>query len=79
MTKEALQEIVHKHLHRIAPEADLSTLDPDEDIRYLLDIDSMDFFRLMVAVSEETGKDIPEEKYAGLVTINKLLDFLAGG
>lgn len=76
MTTETIIATIEKHLHQIAPEADLSITDRDEDIRYQFDIDSMDFFRLMVAISEELAVDIPEEAYASLVTINKLVAFL---
>jgi acyl carrier protein len=76
MISANITSIIEKHLHQIAPEADLSSMDRDEDIRYQYDIDSMDFFRLMVAISDELGIEIPEEDYAGLVTVNKLVAFL---
>jgi len=76
MTSNEISALIGKHLHQIAPEADLDTLDPDDDIRYQLDIDSMDFFRLMVAISDALGIAVPEEEYAGLVTMNKIIAFI---
>jgi len=72
-----ISAVVQKHLHRVAPEADLDRLDPDAELGSALDIDSMDFFRMMVALSEELGIEIPEEEYGKLRSLNKIEDFLA--
>lgn len=76
MNDSDVRTIILKHLHQIAPEANLETIDENADLRPQLDIDSMDFYRLLVAVSEELSVDIPEEEYSGLVTLKKLTVFL---
>ncbi len=76
MNDSEIRNIVLNHLHQIAPEANLDALDETTDLRPQLDIDSMDFYRLLVAVSEELHVDIPEEEYSGLVSMQKLIDFL---
>lgn len=43
MNNSDLRKIVLKHLHQIAPEANLDTIDENADLRSQLDIDSMDF------------------------------------
>ncbi|MFH5885620.1 acyl carrier protein [Halalkalibaculum sp. DA3122] len=68
--------IIKKHLHRVAPEADLEALEPDEDLGRALDIDSMDFYNMMVALSEELKVDIPEEEYSTLRSLNRIRQFL---
>jgi acyl carrier protein len=61
-------------LGKIAPEADLDDVEPDEDLRSGLDLDSLDFLALVEGLKERTGVDVPEEDYpqvrclAGLVT-----------
>lgn len=76
MNDSEIRNIVLNHLHQIAPEANLDALDETTDLRPQIDIDSMDFYRLLVAVSEELHVDIPEEEYSGLVSMQKLIDFL---
>lgn len=68
--------IIKKHLHRVAPEADLDHLEPDDDLGSTLDIDSMDFYNMMVALSEELKIDIPEEEYGKLRSLKKIEEFL---
>jgi len=68
--------IVKKHLHRVAPEADLNKLNPSDDLGNRLDIDSMDFYNMMVAISKELHIDIPEEKYGKLRSLKAIEDFL---
>jgi len=76
MNDSDVRAIILKHLHQIAPEANLETINENADLRPQLDIDSMDFYRLLVAVSEELHIDIPEDEYSGLVTLQKLTEFL---
>lgn len=76
MTTEDINAIIKKHLHRVAPEANLDTLKPDEDLGRALDIDSMDFYNMMVAISEELSVEIPEEEYGDLRSLNKINQFL---
>ncbi len=72
-----IDTVVSKHLHRIAPEADLDQLNSDDDLGTTLDIDSMDFYNMMVGISEELQIDIPEEEYGQLRTLKSINKFLS--
>ncbi|MGD8426783.1 MAG: acyl carrier protein [Balneolaceae bacterium] len=76
MNKVDFSSIVKKHLHRVAPEADLERLRPTDDLGATLDIDSMDFYNMMVGISEELHVDIPEEDYGKLRSLKAIEDFL---
>jgi acyl carrier protein len=76
MSARDINAVIKKHLHRVAPEADLEGLDPDDDLGRALDIDSMDFYTMMVTISDELKIDIPEEEYSKLRSINKISQFL---
>jgi acyl carrier protein len=76
MSARDINAVIKKHLHRVAPEADLEALDPDDDLGRALDIDSMDFYTMMVTISDELKIDIPEEEYSKLRSINKISQFL---
>ncbi len=77
MTPAEIDGAVKDALHRIAPEADLSALDADADIRESLDIDSFDFLNLLMALHQRLGVDIPEADYARVRTFGGLVDYLA--
>lgn len=76
MNRADIESIIKKHLHQVAPETDLDQLQPDDDLGVALDIDSMDFYNVMVGVSEELGVDIPEEEYGDLRTLEKIKSYL---
>ncbi len=64
-------------LAAIAPEADLTRLDPDAPLRDQLDIDSIDFMNFLIAVNEQLHIDVPETDYGKVATLNHCLDHLA--
>ena len=43
MSAPDIRKVVQEELNNIAPEVDLAAIDPCEDLREALDIDSMDF------------------------------------
>lgn len=83
MTRDELRQAVLGVLKEIAPEADLSRLAPDAPIRDQLDIDSIDFMRLLIGVHEKLHVDVPESDYPKVAALTGLLDYLdarlAGG
>jgi len=72
-----IDSIIKKHLHRVAPEADLEQLQPEDDLGSVLDIDSMDFYNMMVGISQELQVEIPEERYGQLRSMKSISDFLS--
>ena len=77
MTADDLRDLVLDALTTIAPEADPATLDPSEDLREELDLDSMDELNLITALCERLGIDIPEGDYPQLRTLDGAVDYLA--
>ncbi|HTY71364.1 MAG TPA: acyl carrier protein [Actinomycetes bacterium] len=74
-TTEA-RDAVLAQLAVIAPEADLDLLDPDADLRTEIDLDSMDFLNLVVALAAETGVDIPDADYGRVRSLSALTGYL---
>lgn len=77
MTKDEIREIVFQVLSSIAPEADFSSLREDEELREILDLDSMDFLNFLTGLHEATGINIPEADYSKLATLGDAIDYLA--
>jgi acyl carrier protein len=59
MTETQIKEVIVTVLGRIAPEADLSTLDPAANVREALDIDSFDHLNLLIGLHDELGVENP--------------------
>ena len=77
MTEDGLKALIVAELGNIAPDVDASEIDPDEDMREELDIDSMDFLNLVTALHKKLGVNIPESDYAKLSTLNGAVTYLA--
>ena len=78
MTQDA-RDIVRTVLHQVAPEADLDEVGPDETLREMLDLDSIDFLNFVVGLHEATGVEIPERDYSRLATLSGCAAYLAPG
>ncbi len=76
MNRSELTEIIYRILKQIAPECDPACVDPDENIRDALDIDSYGFLQLLISISEQTGVEIPEADYYRVFTLRGMLDYL---
>ena len=77
MNEDQLREVVVGALTEVAPETDPGAIDPDADLTEQLDIDSMDFLNVIVAINEQTGIEIPERDYPKLSTLNNAVAYLA--
>jgi len=77
MSEDEIRSLVLEALAEVAPEADLASLDPREDLREQLEIDSMDLLNLVIGVHERTGVEIPEADYPKLVTLDSAVAYLA--
>jgi acyl carrier protein len=77
MTEAQMKEVIFKVLGRIAPEADLDSLDPEANVREALDIDSFDHLNLLIGLNEELGVEIPEADYGQLTTLADIMRYLS--
>lgn len=76
MTRDDIRTSLLAALGDVAPEADLSQLDPREDLREQLEIDSMDLLNLAIGVHRRTGVEIPEADYPKLATLDSAVAYL---
>ena len=77
MNEQELRDVMIAALTEVAPEVDPGTIDPRAVLTEQLDIDSMDFLNVVVAVHEETGIEIPERDYPKLATLAGAVAYLA--
>jgi acyl carrier protein len=76
MNEIELKNVIHTLLSQVAPGADVENLDPDENVREALDIDSFDHLNFLVGLHEKLGVDIPEKDYGRLNTVNEIILYL---
>ncbi len=76
MTNQDIQKSVLRILGTIAPEADLSSIQPGVAFRDQLDLDSMDILNFVIALHKEFNVDIPEADYAKLATLEGCAAYL---
>jgi acyl carrier protein len=62
----------------IAPELDPAKIKPNKALRDQVDLDSFDFLNVIIALHERLGVDIPESDYQKLVTLDAMVEYLAG-
>ncbi len=76
MKADELKKLIFELLKQIAPDTEPSTLQPDENIRETLDIDSFDSLQFLVALNEELGIEIPEQDYGKITTLKTLVNYI---
>ncbi len=76
MTEAEIRALLADLIGQIAPEADLSTVGVDEDLREALDLDSMDFNNLIIALHKRTGIAVAEPDYSKLFTLRGAIAYL---
>jgi acyl carrier protein len=75
-TNDALRTVVADCLAGIAPEASLDKIDSNGPFREQLDIDSMDFLALIVALKTRLGVEVPEADYGQLTSLTRIIAYL---
>jgi acyl carrier protein len=77
VTIEAVRRVILEALARIAPETAAAPIRPDIELREQLDLDSIDFLNLILALHERLGVEIPEADYAHFTTLDSASRYLA--
>jgi len=76
VTDDEIKALFLREIHRIAPEVELSEIDPAVDLREQIDLDSMDILNLAIVIHETTGVDIPEADYPRMTSLNGCVAYL---
>lgn len=77
MTRDEIRAAVLRALGDVAPEADLSRLDPRLSFRDQLDLDSMDVLNFVTALHAALAVDVPESDYPKVGTLEGAVEYLA--
>ena len=76
MEKNILIEMLKEIFFEIAPEIDFKLLNLKKSLRDQVDIDSFDFYRILVLLSQKTGIILPESKILEMKTLEELVNYI---
>jgi acyl carrier protein len=76
MKSEEITQTLMQRLKSIAPDTEPDQLQPDDNIREKLGIDSFDYLQFIVALDEQFGIETPEEDYGKIQTLQELTDYV---
>ena len=76
MTNDEAANLLRNAITHVAPDVDPSEAEPDEDLWFALDLDSMDQLNVMIAIRDRSGIDVPEADYPKLATMASSIAYL---
>ena len=76
MNETEIKQIIFQLLKQIAPDTEPEQLQPDDNIRQKLEIDSFDALRFIVELDEKLGVETPEQDYGKIATLKSLLNYI---
>lgn len=77
MNEQDARAAVHAAIGQVAPDVDTAVLEESSRLRQDLELDSLDFLRLIETISQATGVDVPERDYSQVSTVQGLVDYVA--
>ncbi|HEO99112.1 MAG TPA: acyl carrier protein [Epsilonproteobacteria bacterium] len=75
MTTDEIKQIIIREILEVAPEINEGDIDPDAHIQRSLEIDSFDFLRILTALNNAIGVEVPEADYGQVDTLNHMADY----
>ena len=76
MTEEEIKQTIFQSIRKIAPETEPELLQPDDNIRQILELDSFDALRLIVELDEKLGVETSEEDYGKIATLKNMVNYI---
>ncbi|SFN54661.1 acyl carrier protein [Mycetocola miduiensis] len=77
MNEHEARAAVLAAIHEVAPDVNTERLDANSRLRQDLELDSLDFLRLLENLAQSTGVSTPEEDYADLTSVQRLIHYIA--
>lgn len=76
MNEQDARAAVQAAIGKVAPDVNLAEMDEAARFRQDLELDSLDFLRLVETIDTATGVDIPERDYPAVATVKGLIGYL---
>lgn len=75
MTTEELKSTIIEQILEIAPDIEVDEIEMDAHIQRSLEIDSFDFLKILTAMKEKVGLEVPEADYAKVDTLRHMVEY----
>jgi acyl carrier protein len=76
MNDDEVKKLILGIISDIAPDEDLSNVDPAVRLRDQLDLDSMDFLDIVMELRKRHQIEVPEADYMRLATLDGCVEYL---
>jgi len=77
VNEQDARQAVAASIGKVAPDVEPEDLDGAARLRQDLELDSLDFLRLVEVIAETTGVAIPEADYPAVATVDGLVTYVA--
>lgn len=77
MTHEQIKRAIIDEILTIAPDVDEADIVPDKNIQRSLEIDSFDFLKILTALKETVGVEVPESDYRQVDTLEHMIAYFS--
>ena len=77
MKEKDARQAAQDAISQVAPDVEPGDLEGGARLRQDLELDSLDFLRLVETIAQSTGVDIPERDYPAVATVDGLVNYLA--
>ena len=75
MTKDEIKSAIIKKILEIAPDIEEDEIEPNAHLQRSLEIDSFDFLKILTAMNQEVGVEVPEADYAKVDTLEHMAEY----
>jgi acyl carrier protein len=76
LTESEVKAILKNIFNTIAPEVEFEKINLNQPLRDQVDIDSYDFYRMLILINEQTGVSIPDPIVRDLKNLNELIHYI---
>lgn len=77
MTQEEIKQTIIGQILEIAPDIEEGDIIPDQNLQRSLEIDSFDFLKILTALNDILGVEVPEKDYAKVDTLEHMTQYFA--
>jgi acyl carrier protein len=77
MNTNQIKDLLLQVFHEIAPEIDFLKVDTARPLRDQVEIDSFDFYRIIVQLHQKTGIYVPDSKVMEFTNLDELIKYIS--
>jgi len=75
MNKDEIKRTIIDQILEIAPDIEEEEIEPNENIQRSLEIDSFDFLKILTALNDQLGVEVPESDYGKVDTLENMANY----